>query len=177
MVSSLSGRSFPVHGSCSGVGIVFPGEKAARTGRKLDLAYFTEPGRCPLMVRRGGRSAFELFLYLAHRFLESNGEPVLANHEAMCHACGLDPDGPHSWSAVSRLLRSLRNTFGVIDYEPLQRRRPQIRLAPARPAPTSSIPAITSTSRGGWNEPSPSGFRRAWAAGLLGRIHVLDRGV
>lgn len=118
---------------------------------KLDLAYFTEPGRCPLMVRRGARGAFELFLYLAHRFFESNGEPVLANHEAMCHSCGLDPDGPHSRSAVSRLLRSLRNTFGVIDYEPLQRRLPQIRLAPARPEADILNPRHYVYFEGGWN--------------------------
>jgi hypothetical protein len=29
------------------------------------------------MVRRGARSEFELFLYFAHQFLESNGKPVL----------------------------------------------------------------------------------------------------
>jgi hypothetical protein len=107
--------------------------KEAPAQRKLDLGYFTEPDRCPLMVRRGARSAFELFLYLAQHFLERSDEPVLANHKAMCHACGLDPDRPHSRSSVSRLLRSLRRTFQVIDYEPLQRRRPQVRLAPARP--------------------------------------------
>ncbi len=101
-----------------------------RAHHKLDLGYFTEPDRCPLMVRRGARGAFELFLYIAHRFLKSTGEPVSADHEAMCRACGLDPAGSHSRSAVSRLLRSLRNTFGVIEYEPLQRRRPVIRLAP-----------------------------------------------
>ena len=84
------------------------------------------------MVRRGARSAFELFLHIAHRFFEGNGQPVLANHKDMCHACGLDPDSPHSRSGISRLLRSLRSTFGVIDYQPVQRRRPQIRLAPAR---------------------------------------------
>jgi hypothetical protein len=103
------------------------------------------------MVRRGARSAFELFLSLAHRFLEGNGEPVLANHKALCHACGLDPDGPHSRSAVSRLLRSLRNTFGVIDYEPLQRRRPQIRLAPARLGSDVLNPRHYIYFEGGWN--------------------------
>lgn len=123
---------------------------------KLDLAYFTEPSRCPLMVRRGARGAFELFLYLAHRFLESNGEPVLANHKAMCHACGIDPDGPHSSSAISRLLRSLRNTFGIIDYEPLQRRRPQIRLAPTRSDADDLNPRHYVYLAGGWN-----GRRRA----------------
>ena len=100
---------------------------------KLDLGYFTEPGRCPLMVRRGARSAFELFLYLAHRFLEGHGEPVLAEHEAMCWACGLRSDNPHSRSAISRLLRSLRATYQVIDYQPIRRRCPLIRLAPSRP--------------------------------------------
>ena len=104
----------------------------------------------------GARGAFELFLDLAHRFLESNGEPVLANHKAMCRACGLDPDGPHSPSAVSRLLRSLRNTFGVIDYEPLQRRRPQIRLAPAHPVADILNPRHYIYFAGGWN-----GRRRA----------------
>ncbi len=128
----------------------------ARPQHKLDLGYFTEPGRCPLMVRRGARGAFELFLYLAHRFLESNGEPVSAEHKLICRACGLDPDGPHSRSAVSRLLRSLRNIFGVIDYEPLQRRRPQVRLAPARPGAEILNPRHYVYFQGGW-----SGQRRA----------------
>lgn len=99
------------------------------TTRKLDLGYFTTPPRCPLMVRRGARGAFELFLYLADRFLENNGQPVVADHKALCRACGLDPQAPHSRSAVSRLLGSLRTGFGVMEYEPGKRHRPQIRLA------------------------------------------------
>jgi hypothetical protein len=123
---------------------------------KLDLAYFTESGRCPLMVRRGARSAFELFLHLAHQFLDGGGEPVLVDHSAMCHACGLDPEGPYSRSMVSRLLRSLRNTYGVIEYEPLQRRRPQVRLAPARPGAEVLNPRHYVYFEGGW-----SGYLRA----------------
>ena len=34
--------------------------KEPRAQHKLDLAYFTEPGRCSLMVRAGARGAFEL---------------------------------------------------------------------------------------------------------------------
>ena len=100
---------------------------------KLDLSYFTEINRCPLMVRRGARHAFELFMFLADRCLASHGDPVIAEHEALCAACGLKPDNPYSGSAISRLLRSLRETYGVIDFRPVQRRRPEIRLAPARP--------------------------------------------
>lgn len=120
--------------------------------RKLDLAYFTEPSRCPLMVRRGARSAFELFLYLAHRYFDGHGQPVLASHQELCHACGLDPEGRHSRSGISRLLRSLRSTFGVIDYEPVQRRRPQIRLAPARPGSDVLSPRQYVYLGGGWNQ-------------------------
>jgi len=54
------------------------------------------------------------------------------------------------------LLRSLRNTFGAIDYEPLQRRRPQIRLAPARPNADLLHPHHYVYFAGGWN-----GRRRA----------------
>lgn len=122
-----------------------------RAPHKLDLAYFTEPGRCPLMVRRGARRAFELFLHLAHQFLDGSGEPVIVDHEGMCRACGIDPDGPHSRSAVSRLLRSLRNTYGVIDYEPLQRRRPHVRLAPVRPGADILNPRHYVYFAGGWN--------------------------
>ncbi len=122
-----------------------------RTNRKLDLAYFTEPSRCPLMVRRGARSAFELFLYLAHRYFEYHGQPVVASHQEMCIACGFNPDGPHSRSGISRLLCSLRSTFGVIDYQPVQRRRPQIRLAPARPDSDVLSPRQYVYLGGGWN--------------------------
>ena len=138
---------------------------------KLDLAYFTEPGRCPLMVRRGARRAFELFVYLAHRFLESPGKPVSANHEAMCRACGLDPAGPYAPSSISRLLRSLRNTFEVIDYEPRQRRRPQIRLAPARPDADLLNPRHYIYLESGWNARRRAAFdtlgSRAFAAEYL----------
>ena len=118
---------------------------------KLDLDYFTETNRCPLMVRRSARCAFELFLYIAHRFLVSNGRPVLAQHEPMCAACGLQPDSPHSRSSISRLLRLLRETFCVIEYEPLQRRRPQIRLTPARPGADILNPRHYVYFAGGWN--------------------------
>ena len=83
---------------------------------KLDLGYFTAADRCPLMVRRRARGAFELFLHLAYRFIHGGGEPVVAEHEELCAACGVVPDGLHSSSEISRLLRSLRETYRVIDY-------------------------------------------------------------
>ena len=103
------------------------------SGRKLDIAYFTEPGRCSLMVQRRARAGFEVFLYLAHRYLQADGRPVVATHEELCAACGLDPKSAHSSSTMSRLLRSLRETYRVIDFSPIQRRRPEISLAPPRP--------------------------------------------
>lgn len=127
-----------------------------RPRHKLDLGYFTEAGWCPFMVRRGARGAFELFLHLARRFLAGDGERVPVDYEAMCDACGLDPGGVHSRSRVSRLLRSLRTIYGVIDYEPLQRRRPRVRLAAARPGADVLNPRHYVYFEGGWN-----GRRRA----------------
>ncbi|NLX98143.1 MAG: hypothetical protein GXY83_18435 [Rhodopirellula sp.] len=125
---------------------------------KLDLAYFTEVGRCPLMVRRGARRAFELFLHLAHQFFHNNGQPVLVDHTAMCQACGLNPEDPHARSAISRLLRSLQRTFRVIDYEPVQRRRPEIRLAPAQPDANVLNPRHYIYFQGGWSGPRRATF-------------------
>ena len=100
--------------------------------RKLDLAYFTEPNRCPLMVTHRARRAFELFLYMAHRCMTSWGEPISPTHEELCLACGLDPQKQVSRPTLSRLLRALRDTYGVIDYQPVRKRRPEIRLRPTR---------------------------------------------
>ncbi len=127
-----------------------------RSSQKLDLGYFTNADRCPLMVRRGARASFEVFLYLAHRFLEGNGKPVLAEYGELCAACGLLPDAPHSRSSISRLLRSLRKTFGVIEYQPVKRRRPEICLAPARPDGDILNPRHYVYFQEGW-----SGRRRA----------------
>jgi hypothetical protein len=123
-----------------------------RPQHKLDLAYFTEPNHCPLMVRRGARSAFELFLWLAHRFLEDNGEPVLVDYKVACVACGLDPENIHSRSSFSRLFRSLLRTFRVIDFEPVKRRQPQVRLAPPRPGGDILNPRHYIYVEGGWNQ-------------------------
>lgn len=119
---------------------------------RLDLGYFVEPTRCSLMVQRGARRAFELFLYLAYQSLRNNGEPVLVDYQTTCQACGLDPAGSHCRSAISRLLRSLRGTFRVIDYQPLQRRRPQLRLAPATPDADVTNPRHYVDFAEGWDQ-------------------------
>ena len=49
--------------------------------RSTNWTWATSRSMAGVMVRRGVRIAFELFLYLAHQFLESSGEPVLANHK------------------------------------------------------------------------------------------------
>jgi len=98
---------------------------------KLDLAYFTLPDRCPAMVRGGSRKSFELFLFLAYRFLAAFREPVSPTHEEMCEACGLDPASRNSRSTLSHLLQKLRDQYRVIGYERVRRRRPQIRLTRA----------------------------------------------
>ena len=77
---------------------------------KLDLAYFTRPDRCPLMVRQRARRAFELFLFLAHRWMASEGQTIAPSHAEMCAACGLDASNPSSAPAMSRLLRLLRES-------------------------------------------------------------------
>ncbi|MCY2996058.1 MAG: hypothetical protein NTY19_50650 [Planctomycetota bacterium] len=123
---------------------------------KLDLSYFTAADRCPLMVRRRARGAFELFLYLAYRFIHGGGEPVVAEHEELCAACGVVPDSLHSSSEISRLLRSLRETYQVIDYRPVQRRQPRIRLAAAKPGADILNPHHYIYFNEGW-----SGTRRA----------------
>jgi len=127
---------------------------------KLDLAYFTQADRCPLMVRRGARGAFALFLYLAHQYLKNNGEPVLVDYDTLIPVCGIDSANPHARSAISRLLRALRNTFGVIDYQPVQRRRPQIRLAPARPDADMLNPRHYIYIKEGWDTERRAAFDR-----------------
>ena len=81
-------------------------------------------------MRQRAQSAFELFLFLARRCLKAQGEPISPSHEDLCRACGLDAKHANSRAALSRLLGRLRKTFGIIDYEPVRRRRPQIRLRP-----------------------------------------------
>jgi hypothetical protein len=109
--------------------------------------------------------------------LPTSSSKATASRFWYCNAYGIDPGGPHSPSAVSRLPRSLRNTFGVIDYEPLQRRRPRIRLAPARPGTDiPQFPSLRPLPKRLQRSP-PSSFRCTWTARLLGRMQVLDRGV
>jgi hypothetical protein len=87
------------------------------------------------MATRGARRAFELFLYLAHRALAAaDGAAVSPSHEELCRACGLAPAVQASRPALSRLLRELRQRYEVIDFNPVQRRRPEIRLLPPQGA-------------------------------------------
>jgi hypothetical protein len=95
---------------------------------KLDLTFFTLRDHCPAMVRQGSRKSFELFVYLAHRFLAEFGEPVCPTHDELCQACGLDPTSRNSRSTLSHLLAKLRDRYAVIDYERVRRRRPKIRV-------------------------------------------------
>jgi hypothetical protein len=97
---------------------------------KLDLTFFTLPDRCPAMVRQGSRKSFELFIYLAHRFLSEFREPVSPTHDELCDACGLNPRSPNSRSTLSHLLDKLCSRYAVIEYERIRRRRPRIRLLP-----------------------------------------------
>jgi hypothetical protein len=73
---------------------------------KLDFRNFT--ALCPRMVQRRARRAFDLFLYLAGRFLYTGGQAISDSHEQLCQACRLDPLDPASRPAMSRLLRMLR---------------------------------------------------------------------
>jgi hypothetical protein len=100
---------------------------------KLDLTFFTSPDRCPAMVRQGSRKSFELFIYLAHRFLSELREPISPSHEELCEACGLNPSSPNSRSTLSHLLDKLCRRYAVIDYERVRRRRPKIRLLGLQP--------------------------------------------
>jgi hypothetical protein len=104
-----------------------------KPSHKLDFRYFTDPALCPFMVQQKARRAFELFLHLAGRFLESGGQEISATHEQLCRVCRLDPSNIASRSALSRLLRTLRETYRVIDFVPLRRRRPSIALRPPGP--------------------------------------------
>jgi hypothetical protein len=95
---------------------------------KLDLRFFTSDDRCPAMVRQKSRKSFELFMYLAHRFLRELREPISPTHEELCNACGLDPTAANSRSTLSHLLDKLSRRYAVIEYERVRRRRPKIRL-------------------------------------------------
>jgi hypothetical protein len=119
---------------------------------KLDLGYFTHSERCPLMVRHRARRAFELFLFLADCSLRSWGQPVSPSHEAMCLACGLEPQEPASKPEMSRLLRLLRDVYGVIEYEPVRNRRPTVRLRPATDVSDPINPRHYIHFRRGWSK-------------------------
>jgi hypothetical protein len=144
------------------------GELVQRPPCKLDLRYFTTVDRCPGMVRHRSRRSFELFLFLAHQFLLGEGEPVAPAHEELCDACGLEPETPHTRSYISHALRRLRETYQVIEYEPVQRRRPRIRLRPIKPGEDPLDPTHYIYFRSGWSGRSRGIFtklgNRAFAA-------------
>jgi hypothetical protein len=148
-----------------------PPDGAGERPCKLDLQYFTDPERCPLMVRRGARRAFELFLFLAHRTMQSGGRAVRPSHKALCGACGLDPLAPASKPAMSRLLRLLRDDFGVIDYQPVRNRRPEILLRPAASHADPWNPPHYVYFQDGWGPNDQQAFaalhRRAFAAEFM----------
>jgi hypothetical protein len=123
---------------------------------KLDLAFFTRPDRCPAMVRQGSRKSFELFSFLAHQFLVAFCEPVSPTHEDLCGACGLDPVAPNSRSTLSHVLQKLRDRYGVIEYERVRRRRPQIRLM----SPTGETASAECRHYVYWDEPWGVATRR-----------------
>lgn len=107
---------------------MFEADEGPTPSCKLDFRYFTNPALCPLMVRQRARRAYELFLYLAGRFLHTGGQEISASHEHLCRACRLDPLDLASRPAMSRLLRMLRETYQVIDFTPVRKRRPSITL-------------------------------------------------
>ena len=135
---------------------------------KLDLGYFTQPQFCPKMVRHKSRRCFELFLYLAKAFMNAFGQPISPTSIELCHACGIDPAKRHSRTILSRLLRSLRTDFRVIDFQPIKRRRPQIRLLPAMPAANLLNPQHYIYFAEGWSSNDRALFgtlgKRAFAA-------------
>jgi hypothetical protein len=108
--------------------VPFEPDEGPAPSSKLDYRYFSNPALCPFMVRQGARRAFELFLYLAGRFLYCGGREISDSHEQLCRACRLDPTDLASRPAISRLLRMLRETYQVIDFTPVRRRRPAITL-------------------------------------------------
>jgi hypothetical protein len=127
------------------VGQTLPGESDFQADErfpsyKLDLRFFTSADRCPAMVRQGSRKSFELFVYLAHRFLSELREPISPSHEELCDACGLDPRSPNARSTLSHLLDKLRRRYAVIEYERVRRRRPKIRLTDLLPGPEAPEP-------------------------------------
>jgi len=99
-----------------------------RPSFKLDLRFFTDERLCPSMVRRRSRRAFELFLALAFESSKSFGGPIQPTHEQLCDACGVPADASTARSTISKLLRQLRDEYGVINFEPIRRRRPVIEL-------------------------------------------------
>lgn len=138
---------------------------------KLDLQYFTTPDLCPRMASNGARRAFALFLFLAHDYLQADGQPIGPTHASLCRACGLDPSKPDSRPAVSWLLRQLRETYGVIDYVPVRNRRPQIRLRPLADAGPSRPPPLYVHLGEGWSPSHRAAFdtlgEKAFAAEYL----------
>jgi hypothetical protein len=127
---------------------------------RLDLRYFTMSHYCPRMVHDGARRAFELFLFLAYRFLRGRGEPVIASHEQLCAACGLDPAASYARPTLSRNLRALRVKYRVLDFQPVKRKRPAICLLP--PVPWSDLlkPQHYINFRGGWGAEERNRFDR-----------------
>jgi hypothetical protein len=85
------------------------------------------------MVRQRSRRSLELFWFLAYRFLAGNMEAVVAEHDQLCGACGLDPAHRDSRSAISHILRRLAQTYRVVYYEAVPRKRPRIWLRPPEP--------------------------------------------
>lgn len=95
---------------------------------KLDLRYFTDETFCPSMARRRSKRAFELFLAIAFESLNSFGQPVQLTHEQLCDACGVPIEASTARSTISKLLRQLREEYGVIDFQPVRRKRPLMEL-------------------------------------------------
>lgn len=95
---------------------------------KLDLRYFTDEKFCPSMARRRSKRAFELFLAIAYESLNSFGQPVQLSHQRLCEACGVPADASAARTTVSKLLRQLREEYGVIDFQPVRRKRPMLEL-------------------------------------------------
>tara|TARA_R110002072_G_scaffold243821_2_gene403059 strand:+ start:30978 stop:31937 length:960 start_codon:yes stop_codon:yes gene_type:complete len=105
-------------------------DEELRTNYKLDLRYFTDAGFCPAMVRKRSRRAFELFLCISNQWLRAHRQAVTPTHVDLCRACGLDPRDSNSRSVISRLLKQLRETYKVIDFTPVRRKRPTITVRP-----------------------------------------------
>ena len=94
--------------------------------RRLTIGRWLFPGH-------RSRSSFKVFLFLAHQFLQASGTAIVPEHAELCAASVLEAAAIQSRSTIWHRLRRLRDTYRVIQYEAVRRRRPRVRLRPVEP--------------------------------------------